>query len=171
MTTPDWPAVEAAYRAGKLPVAEVAHMHGISVYALYSRARMEQWPQRRPRLRVGPERTQHLTLGPADTTMRMLARLTKTLGRHITDLEDAARAPDRSERDREREAKALAALAAVLDRVMELADRLSANNAAAEDAPDSEETARRHELLIAALAERVAGHRAAAADPRLPGSA
>jgi len=153
MTIPDWSAIEAAYRGGATPVARIVQDFRISHSQLYQRARREGWPPRRPRLPVGPQRLEQIAGKAEDMTVRMLARLTQTLARHINELEDQARLPNRSEKDREREAKALAALAAVLDRIVELANRIE------RPPPTAEETAETHDRLIAALAERVARHR------------
>lgn len=169
MTTPDWAAIEAAYRDGDVPVARLLRQHGITRHALYARARAMGWPLRRtparpPAAAGGPDPA----APPADMTMPMLQRLMRTLARHIDDLEESARCTGRTERDRERDAKALAALAAVLDRMMEIADRLDAARAATRATP-ADETAESHDALIAALAERVACHRRTGAGEALSG--
>jgi hypothetical protein len=43
MTTPDWAAIEREYRAGQLPVAEIARLHGVSRYAIGRRAKRGGW--------------------------------------------------------------------------------------------------------------------------------
>jgi hypothetical protein len=41
--TPDWAAIEREYRAGQLPVAEIARLHGVSRHAVGRRAKRDGW--------------------------------------------------------------------------------------------------------------------------------
>lgn len=43
MATPDWEAIESAYRAGVLSLREIASQHGISDTAIRKRAKKEEW--------------------------------------------------------------------------------------------------------------------------------
>lgn len=43
MATPDWEAIESAYRAGVLSLREIASQHGISDTAIRKRAKKEGW--------------------------------------------------------------------------------------------------------------------------------
>lgn len=43
MTTPDWEAIESAYRAGLLSLREIASQHGISEGAIRKRAKRDDW--------------------------------------------------------------------------------------------------------------------------------
>jgi hypothetical protein len=43
MTAPNWWAIEREYRAGQLPVAEVARLHGVSRHAIGRRAKRDDW--------------------------------------------------------------------------------------------------------------------------------
>ncbi|WP_288656573.1 hypothetical protein [Pantoea sp. UBA6567] len=43
MATPDWEAIESAYRAGLLSVREIASQHGITHTAINKRAKKEGW--------------------------------------------------------------------------------------------------------------------------------
>jgi hypothetical protein len=45
MATPDWEAIEAAYRAGLLSIREIASQHGISEGAIRKRAKRDKWPR------------------------------------------------------------------------------------------------------------------------------
>ena len=43
MATPDWEAIESAYRAGVLSLREIASQHGISEGAIRKRAKRDDW--------------------------------------------------------------------------------------------------------------------------------
>lgn len=43
MATPDWEAIESAYRAGLLSLREIASQHGISEGAIRKRAKRDDW--------------------------------------------------------------------------------------------------------------------------------
>ncbi|HHR1373296.1 TPA: hypothetical protein ACS3HB_000515 [Citrobacter freundii] len=43
MATPDWEAIESAYRAGVLSLREIASQHGISEGAIRKRAKRDEW--------------------------------------------------------------------------------------------------------------------------------
>lgn len=45
MATPDWEAIESAYRAGVLSLREIASQHGISEGAIRKRAKRDDWPR------------------------------------------------------------------------------------------------------------------------------
>jgi len=149
MTDPDWAGIEAAYRDNDLTVVEIVTRFGISQKRLYTHAKRQGWPKRRRRLPV-----RGAVLDPIaksdDPSLAMLARLSRALGAHINELEAAIANPARTDKDREREAKVLAALAQVLDKLMQLAAKLETADPAAKD------TAADHDRIVAAIAERVA---------------
>ncbi|HBX2503035.1 hypothetical protein ACRFDV_05915 [Klebsiella pneumoniae] len=43
MATPDWEAIESAYRAGVMSLREIASQHGISEGAIRKRAKRDEW--------------------------------------------------------------------------------------------------------------------------------
>ncbi|ENQ2770515.1 TPA: hypothetical protein ACH1H3_002148, partial [Klebsiella pneumoniae] len=43
MATPDWEAIETAYRAGVMSLREIASQHGISEGAIRKRAKRDDW--------------------------------------------------------------------------------------------------------------------------------
>jgi predicted DNA-binding protein YlxM (UPF0122 family) len=43
MATPDWEAIESAYRAGLMSLREIASQHGISEGAIRKRAKRDDW--------------------------------------------------------------------------------------------------------------------------------
>lgn len=45
MATPDWEAIESAYRAGLLSTREIASQHGITHTAINKRAKRDGWPR------------------------------------------------------------------------------------------------------------------------------
>ncbi len=147
--TPDWPGIESAYRDSDLTVSEITALFSITQNRLYRRARREGWPPRRMRLPVRGE-VYDAAAKSDDPSLAMLARLSGTLNKHINELEQAVQNPDRTDDDREREAKVLGALAQVLDKLMALATRLEDKN------PANKETAADHDRIVAAIAERVA---------------
>ncbi|MEQ8746963.1 hypothetical protein [Pyruvatibacter sp.] len=146
---PDWPGIEHAYRDSDLSVAELTALFGITQNRLYTRARQQGWPPRRPRLPVRHE-VYEAGAKSDDLSVAMLSRLSGALAKHINELERAVQSPDRTDDDREREAKVLGALAQVLDKLMALATRLDDRN------PAKKETAADHDRIVAAIAERVA---------------
>jgi len=147
--TPDWPGIESAYRDSDLTVAEIMVLFHISQDQLYRRARREGWPSRRKRVPVRHE-VYDVAARSDNPSIAMLARLTGTLHRNIDELESAAAHPDRTDADREREAKLLGTLAQVLDKLMALAARIE------DTTPADKETAADHDRIVAAIAERVA---------------
>lgn len=44
-TTPDWEAIESAYRAGVMSLREIASQHGISEGAIRKRGKRDDWPR------------------------------------------------------------------------------------------------------------------------------
>lgn len=149
IVNPDWPGIEAAYRDSELTVSELTDLFGISQSRLYTYARHHGWPPRRKRLPVGREVLDKVARS-VDPSIAMLARLSRALGKHINELEAAVASPDRTDKDREREAKVLGSLAQVLDKLTELAGKLDKSD------PADKETAADHDRIVAAIAERVA---------------
>lgn len=47
MATPDWEAIETAYRAGMMSLREIAAQHGISEGAIRKRAKRDDWSRDR----------------------------------------------------------------------------------------------------------------------------
>ncbi|WP_422362799.1 hypothetical protein [Pyruvatibacter mobilis] len=159
--TPDWPAIEAAYRDSDLTVAEIIVLFHVTQDQLYRRAHREGWPPRRKRLPVGREVYGHAARSD-DPSVAMLARLTGTLHKNIDELEYAVENPNRTTADRERDAKLLSTLAQVLDKLMALSERIS------QATPPDRDTAADHDRIVAAIAERVARLTAARSQGGLP---
>lgn len=72
-SAPAWPAIRAAYEAGKQPVAEICTAFGITRQSLYKTARAENWPrraaQKQPALKSANQPRQVKTL-PAHKTLK-----------------------------------------------------------------------------------------------------
>lgn len=153
MTTPDWPAIEAAYRDGDCTIVQILARYGISQSQLYSHARRNGWPARRKRLPVRGailERAANVD----DISVSMLSRLSTSLAVHINELEAAVKKKNRSAEDREQETKLLTTLTQILDKLSTLAARLEPPKD--EEIASIAETRANHDRIVAAIADRVA---------------
>ena len=102
----DWPAIRQAYVGKESSVRDICQSHGIHSQALYRRAGKEGWPRRREK-RDDAEQRQSLQL---------LARLRRIARAQIDEIETRRR-DDAAPKEPERDARALTALAKLIEHV------------------------------------------------------
>jgi hypothetical protein len=81
----DWAAVEAGYRAGEVPLDQLAARHGVSRAAIYKRARQAGWTRGGPLARTS--RTRPPNDDPAEDARATAARLHRLVRRLTRELE------------------------------------------------------------------------------------
>jgi hypothetical protein len=105
----DWEAVRQAYVSRSIPVRDICSTYGIFSQALYRRAGKEGWPRRRePR-----------DDAEARKTLKLLARLRRLATGQIDQIEArrAGHADGSSSGNAERDARALTALAKLIEQI------------------------------------------------------
>lgn len=106
----DWAAIRQAYCDGKLTIAEIEKRFGVQRTSIYHRIDSERWPRRKPARRGGRSKAEQL-----------LARLKHIVEQRIAEFEDTDGAEaQRSGANLERDARALAALVKLMDKIVEL---------------------------------------------------
>jgi hypothetical protein len=142
----DWEAVRQAYVNRSIPVRDICNTHGIFSQALYRRAGKEGWPRRRePREDA-----------EARKTLKLLARL-RRLARGQIDQIEARRAgkPDGSSSgNAERDARALTALAKLIEHIAAIEAKHQVGRHGAQDGTGREQQADRARRR-AALADQL----------------
>jgi hypothetical protein len=106
---PDWAAIRGAYVARSVPVRDICQAHAIHSQALYRRADKEGWPRRRESRSDAEQRR----------TLQLLARLRRIAEGQIDEIETrrAARTDPPSPGEPERDARALTALAKLIEHI------------------------------------------------------
>ena len=105
----DWPAIRQAYVGQQTSVRAICQHHGIHSQALYRRAGKEGWPRRREKQGDAEQRQ----------SLQLLARLRRIAKAQINDIE-ARRKDAAAPREPERDARALTALAKLIEHVGDL---------------------------------------------------
>jgi hypothetical protein len=124
----DWDAVRQAYVNRSIPVRDICSTHGIFSQSLYRRAGKEGWPRRRePREDA-----------EARKTMKLLARLRRLARGQIDQIETRrAGKPDGfSSGNAERDARALTALAKLIEHIAAIEAKHQAGRHGAQDGTD-----------------------------------
>ncbi len=85
----DWAAVEAGYRAGAMPLQQLAARYGLSRAAIYKRAKQAGWARGGPLARVAKSRPPEDTAAEdaratAARLHRLVRRLTRELERRLS---------------------------------------------------------------------------------------
>jgi transposase-like protein len=144
--TTDWEAVRQAYVNQSTPVRDICQAHGIFSQALYRRAGKEGWPRRR-------EPREH---AEARKTLRLLGRLRRLAKGQIDQIE--ARRAGKSDRSSpagaERDARALTALAKLIEHIAAIEAKHQVGRHGAQDGTDRESQADR-DRRRAALADQL----------------
>jgi hypothetical protein len=86
----DWAAVEAGYRAGTVPLQQLAAQYGVSRAAIYKRAKQAGWARGGPRARTDKMRTARARApeeSAAEDTRATAARLHRLVRRLSRELE------------------------------------------------------------------------------------
>jgi hypothetical protein len=106
---PDWAAIRQAYVSRETPVLDICRAHGIFSQTLYRVADKEGWPRRRESRSDAEQRR----------TRQLLARLRRIAESQIDEIEArrAARTDTSSPGEPERDARALMALAKLIEHV------------------------------------------------------
>ena len=106
---PDWAAIRDAYVDRGVPVRDICQAHAIHSQALYRRAEKEDWPRRREKRSDAEQRR----------TLKILARLRRLAEGQIDEIETrrAARTEPPSPGEPERDARALTALAKLIEHI------------------------------------------------------
>jgi hypothetical protein len=80
----DWVAVEAGYRAGEVPLEQLAAQHGVSRAAIYKRAKQAGWTRGGPLARGSKSRPpEESAAEDARATAARLHRLVRRLSREL----------------------------------------------------------------------------------------
>lgn len=161
---PDWAIIRQAYADRRLAVRDICRDHGIHSQMLYRRAEAEGWPLRRARRGDCGQRK----------SARMLDRLRRIAERQIGEIEArrAAASGPASPGDAERDARALTALARLIEHVEAIAAKHQAGRDGSGDMadPGSEaERARRRAALADKLIAMLEQERGAALPEDDPG--
>jgi hypothetical protein len=123
--TTDWDAVRQAYVNRSIPVRDICSTHGIFSHALYRRAGQEGWPRRRePR-----------DDAEARKTLKLLARLRRLAKSQIDQIEarGAGKADGSPSGNAERDARALTALAKLIEHIAAIEAKHQAGRHGAQD--------------------------------------
>lgn len=144
--TTDWEAVRQAYMNQSIPVRDICSTHGIFSQTLYRRAGKEGWPRRRePR-----------DDAEARKTLKLLARLRRLAKGEIDQLEArrAGTSDVSSPANAERDARALTALAKLIEHIAAIEAKHRVGRNGAQDGTDREQHADRARRR-AALADQL----------------
>ena len=142
----DWEAVREAYVNHSTPVRDICSAHGIFSQALYRRAEKEGWPRRRePR-----------DDAEARKTWKLLTRLRRLAKGQIDEIEArrAGNSDVSSPADAERDARALTALAKLIEHIAAIEAKHRVKRHGAQDGTDREQHADRARRR-AALADQL----------------
>ena len=143
---PNWAAIRHAYVAQGTPVRDICRAHGIYSQTLYRIAGKEGWPRRRERQGDAEARK----------TLQLLARLRRLANGQIDEIEArrAAKPSMSSPGEPERDARALTALAKLIEHVAAIEAKHQVRRDGSGGGSQAERTRRRAELadkLIAML--------------------
>lgn len=142
-TEKDWPAIRQAYVGQESSVRAICRSYGIHSQALYRMAGKEGWPRRREK-RDDAEQRQSLQL---------LARLRRMAKAQIDEIE-ARRKDAAAPKEPERDARALTALAKLIEHVVDLEAKHQVRRDGSAGGSQAERARRRAQLadkLIAML--------------------